>query len=100
MAGSNTGRLSQTKYYLKDCPLWVKITRPHHPLRNQQVEVLNAGKQSLVIRLADSSTMKIPRGWTDADGQSSTIEVAPSEIFTIEAIRELIDLVAVLKNRR
>ena len=78
----------------------MKITRPHHPLRNQQVEVLKADKQSLVIRLADSSTMKIPRGWTDADGQSSNARVAPAEIFTIEALRALIDLVAVLKNRR
>ena len=94
------GGLSQTEYYLKDCPLWVKITRPHHPLRNQQVEVLKADKQSLVIRLPDTSTMKLPRKWTDADGQSSTVPVAPAEIFTIEAIRELIDLVAVLKNGR
>ena len=93
------GRLSQTKYYLKDCPLWVKITRPHHPLHNQQVEVLKAGKQDLVIRLPDSSTIKLPRKWTDADGASSALAAAGAEIFTIDSIRELLECVAALKNR-
>ena len=94
------GGLSQTKYYLKDCPLWVKITRPHHPLRDQQVEVLKADKRYLVIRLPDTSTMKLPRAWTDADGAPSALALAGAEIFTIEAIRALVELVAALKNGR
>jgi hypothetical protein len=78
----------------------VKITRPHHPLRDQQVEVLKADKRYLVIRLPDTSTMKLPRAWTDADGAPSALGVAGSEIFTIEAIRALVELVAALKNGR
>ncbi len=97
---SPEGRLSQTKYYLKDSPLWVKITRPHHPLLDQPLEVLNASKQYLVVRLPDTSTMKLPRAWTDANGAPDSGELRGSEIFTIEALRELTDLVAVLKNRR
>ena len=94
-----TGRLSQTKYHLKDSPSWVKITRSHHPLQQQQLEVLNVGPKSLVVRLRDGSTMKIPRLWTDIDGVASSAEMCGSETFTLEAFRELIELIDNLKRR-
>ena len=93
------GRLSQTKYHLKDSPSWVKITRSHHPLKQQKLVVLNAGPKSLVVRLKDGSTMKIPRLWTDIDGLASGSEMCDSEIFTLEACRELIELIDSLKRR-
>ncbi len=42
----------------------------------------------------------VARAWTDADGASSSAELHGSEIFTIEALRELTELVAALKSRR
>ncbi len=43
--------------------------------------------------------MKIPRVWTDIDGLASGSERCDSEIFTLEAFRELIELIDSLKRR-
>jgi hypothetical protein len=43
--------------------------------------------------------MKIPRLWTDIDGLASGSEMCDSEIFTLEACRELIELIDSLKRR-
>jgi hypothetical protein len=77
----------------------VKVTRRHHPLYDEELEVLNADKQVLVVRLADGSPMKMPRAWTDADGGAPAEEPSISSVFTIEALRELIALVGALQNR-
>jgi hypothetical protein len=77
----------------------VKVTRRHHPLYNQELEVLNADKQTLVLRLADGSPMKMPRAWTNADGGARVEEPSISSVFTIEALRELIALVGAFQNR-
>ncbi len=75
------------------------VTRPHHPLQNQQLEVLRPGGQWLVVRLPDGSAMKIPRDWTDADGPSGDGALSGSEVFTVEACRELLTLVDALEAR-
>jgi hypothetical protein len=45
----------------------VTITRAHHPLREQAFEVLVGGNERITIRLPDGVSMRVPRGWTDAD---------------------------------
>jgi hypothetical protein len=76
----------------------VRVTRRHHPLYDQELEVLNADKQVVVVRLADGSPMKMPRAWTDADG-AGPAEPTLSSVFTIEALRELLNLLGTLRNR-
>ena len=93
------GTLSQTKYILQYSPAHVKVTRRHHPLYNQELEVLNADKVTLTVRLADGSAMKIPRAWTDADGPACIQEPSFSSVFTLEALRELMNLVCILRSR-
>jgi hypothetical protein len=94
-----TGKLSHTKYILYNSPSRVKVTRRHHPLYNQELEVLNADKQTLVLRLDDGSPMKMPRAWTSADGGAPAEEPSISSVFTIEALRELWNLLGTLRNR-
>jgi len=78
----------------------VKVTRRHHPLYDQELEVLNAvDKRMLVLRLADGSPMKMPRAWTNADGASRGQAPSISSVFTVEALRELMALVGTLRNR-
>jgi hypothetical protein len=45
----------------------VTITRAHHPLREQTFEVLVGGNERITMRLPDGASMRVPRGWTDAD---------------------------------
>jgi hypothetical protein len=93
------GKLSHTKYILYNSPSRVKVTRRHHPLYDEELEVLNADKQVLVVRLADGSPMKMPRAWTDADGAARVQESSLLSVFTIEALRELLNLLGTLRNR-
>jgi hypothetical protein len=93
------GKLSHTKYILYNSPSRVKVTRRHHPLYDQELEVLNADKQVLVVRLADGSPMKMPRAWTDADGAGPAQEPTLLSVFTIETLRDLLHLLGTLRNR-
>lgn len=74
------------------------ITRRHHPLLGQQFAVLIEGRKQLAIRLPDGTSMRIPRNWTDMDGEP--VDEAPSVdmVFTTQALRELIDLIEVIKR--
>jgi hypothetical protein len=56
------------------------------------------GRNQLVIRLGDESTMRIPRSWTDADGVGAGMDAA-EHIFTADAMRALGTLVALLARR-
>jgi hypothetical protein len=49
-------------------PARVKITRRHHPLEGQTLEVLRGGQIHIVVRPPDGTPMRVPRAWTDADG--------------------------------
>ena len=93
------GRPSQTKYHFQDSAGRIKVTRPHHPLQDQELEVLNSGKQTLVVRLKDGSSMRIPRAWTDVDATPINAVKQGSEIFTVASLRALIELVSALKER-
>jgi hypothetical protein len=75
------------------------VTRRHHPLYGLELEVIHANKVTLIIRMADGSTMKMPRAWTNAGGVTAGVELSRCSVFTIEAVRELIDLVTALKHR-
>jgi hypothetical protein len=57
--------------------------------------VLN-GPTELVVRLGDGTTLRVPRAWTDADGPLP--EPACESVFTVEALRELLDQVARLRE--
>jgi hypothetical protein len=92
------GRSSHTKYYLHDLPPRVEVTRRHHPLYGRELEVIHANKVILTIRMADSSTMRMPRAWTNASGVTG-VEPLHCGVFTIEAVRELIHLVGALRHR-
>jgi hypothetical protein len=63
------------------------------------LEVIHANKVMLRIRLADGSTMKVPRVWTNAGGANGVVEPPNCLVLTIEGVRELIDLVSALRRR-
>jgi hypothetical protein len=96
---SNPGRLSQTKYILRNTPERVKITRAHHPLLDQEFEVLKADRHRLVVQHFDGGSMKIPRAWTNADDDQEFAQSSPPRVFTVEALRELLDLTDALRQR-
>jgi hypothetical protein len=76
------------------------VTRPHHPLQGKEVVVLVEGRgDELTVELPDHSTMRIPRKWTDADGAGTDSPERPPAVFTVEALRELVELVAALRQR-
>ena len=74
------------------------VTRRHHPLEGQRLEVMLAGKEQLAVRLADGTSMRIPRAWTDADGVSPPPPTPPTALSG-DAIRELVALIDALAGR-
>ena len=95
---SNTGGLSQTKYYLSNFSSTTTITRRHHPLNGQTLELLSVGKATVVVRLGDGSSMKILRRWTDVDGAACT-ELAGDSVLSLRGLRELLSLFTALRAR-
>lgn len=81
--------LSQTKYKLKRTPERVNITRLHHPLVGLRLEVLMEAGEHIVVRLPDGSPMRIPRGWTDADGTAAGTRPAGTGVLSVDSLREL-----------
>ena len=92
------GRLSDTKYIIRDIAEQVTIIRPHHPLQQQPLEVLRGGKRKITVKHPDGASMRIPREWTDADGVNSDSNDRNC-VFTTEALRRLIGLVDALLKR-
>jgi hypothetical protein len=75
----------------------VTVTRRHHPLQGQRLEAVSAGAAAIVVRLADATTMRLPRTWTDADGAPPH---EPTEsIFSVEALRDLFRLLDAIGRR-
>lgn len=94
------GRLSSTKYILRNTPERVRVTRRHHPLLGQELEVLIPGKGYLVVRHQDGAALKISRAWTDADGGSpEPLADRSTRRLSVEALRALLDLSDVLRQR-
>ena len=73
------------------------MTRRHHPLAGRLFEVVTGGPTQIVVRLDDGTSMRVPRAWTDADGTASCL--GTERVFSVDAIRELIELVAVIGRR-
>ena len=88
--------LSQTEYFLRRTPATVRLTRRYHPLEGWVLEVVIEGRTQVVVRLDDGTTMRIPRAWTDADAMPG--EPAGESVFTVDALRELLERVAVLRH--
>jgi hypothetical protein len=88
-----------TKYSLSQSSPRVTITRRHHPLAGKDLEVLCGGNSYLVVRLADKSSMRLPRAWTDADGPLAEHGHMPATRLTVTSLRELMILVTALKER-
>jgi len=92
------GGLSQTKYYLSNFSSTTTITRRHHPLNGQELQLLSVGKTTVVVRLGDGSSMKILRHWTDVDGVAST-ELSGNSKLSLRGLRELLGLCTALRER-
>jgi hypothetical protein len=75
----------------------VTVTRPHHPLQGQTLELVNRGRTQIVVRLRDGTSMRVPRSWTDVDGAPS--QPIAETIFTPDALLSLLDLVDALRSR-
>ena len=71
------------------------VTRLHHPLQGQVLDVVNRGRTQIVVRLGDGTSMRLPRAWTDVDGAPS--QHIAETIFTADALRALLDLVDALR---
>jgi hypothetical protein len=56
------------------------------------------GPRELVIRAVGDVVMRVPRAWTDADGVTPA-DAGPDGVFTVEAIRALVELVEALRGR-
>jgi hypothetical protein len=74
----------------------VKLIRRHHPLEGQLLEVVRGGPVQLVVRLGDGTAMRLPRSWTDIDG--APVRAADS-IYTVDSLRELLELVEAFRRR-
>jgi hypothetical protein len=72
------------------------VTRRHHPLVGQVLEVVRGGRTQIVLRLSDDTTMRLPRSWTDIDGVAV---FAAETIYTVDSLRELLELVEALRRR-
>jgi hypothetical protein len=77
----------------------VTIVRQHHPLCGQQFEVLQGGNRKITIRLKDGTSMRIPRLWTDADGDPPPNDCRTEMRFTVDSLRRLLDLVEAFSRR-
>ena len=76
------------------------ITRPHHPLLGETLDVLMEGDERIVVRLANGAPMQIPRRWTDADGAPDSHAPDQARTFTIDSLRALICVVEGLQQQR
>ena len=80
-------------------PERVRVTRRHHPLIGEELEVCRGGKKRLTVRLPDGSRMWIPRTWTNA---CCGVEQTPSvgdAVCTTDSLEEFTRLLDALLER-
>jgi hypothetical protein len=58
---------------------------------------VSRGRTQIVVRLCDGTSMRLPRGWTDLDGDPQ--QHTADRIFTADALRALVHLVDALRGR-
>jgi len=75
------------------------VTRRHHPLHGQELEILTQSKGHIVVRSPDGLSLKLPHGWTDVDGTECGGDAGGDAIFTVESLRELGVLLEALARR-
>jgi hypothetical protein len=99
-ASSSTGAWSHTAYHFPiQGPTRVRVTRLHHPLGEKELVVLKGGQRQILVQLADGSTMRLPRSWTDAH-EGEPKRLSPVTCFTIESLRQFMILLDALRSRR
>ncbi len=100
VASQNLGTSSHNRYShcTTPTPSRVTLTRRHHPLQGHTFEVLQTGARQLVVRALDGVSMRLPRAWTDADGASPGNPDSEA-VFSVEAIRTLLEMVEALRRR-
>jgi hypothetical protein len=96
-ASSAADSQQHTTYSRDSATKWVTVTRRHHPLQGQSLEVVKRGRTQIVVRLGNGTSMRMPSTWTDVDGAPS--QHTSDSIFTAEALRELLGLVDALRTR-
>ena len=72
------------------------MTRRHHPLEEQVLDVVKGGPVYVVVRLRDGTTMRLPRAWTDVDGVAASVSAS---IYCVDSLREFLELVEALRRR-
>ena len=94
-ACSQTASPLQSEYSRREASITVRLTRRHHPLAGQVLDVVMSGRTQIVVRLGDGTAMRVPRAWTDAEGTSVP---TGESVFTVEALRALLARVALLRR--
>ncbi|MCP5074858.1 MAG: hypothetical protein GY947_16410 [Rhodobacteraceae bacterium] len=75
----------------------ITITHPHHPLYQQQVEVLRIRRGSdpdLIVRLPDGLHGAVAMSWTDYAGVADTPSAEPPPLLALAGLRELVERIA------
>jgi hypothetical protein len=62
-------------------------------------EVTDGLRDALVVELPDSTTLRILREWTDADGAQANVDPERPTISTVESLQQLIELVNAFRAR-
>ena len=97
MACSVKDSQQHTTYSHHPAATQATVTRQHHPLHGQTLDVVSRGGTQIVVRLRDGTSMRLPRAWTDVDGEPP--QPTAAGIFTADALRALLDLVDALRAR-
>jgi hypothetical protein len=58
------------------------------------------GKTKIHIRSKRGTSIRVPRSWTDADGEVQADLLRGSGVFTIDSLLRLIELVEAFRQRR
>jgi Family of unknown function (DUF5372) len=81
----------------------VTVSRPHHPLRGQRVEVVHVRRGAdpdLIVRLPDGRHAAIAQSWTtEPDRPAAECPAAATSLLAADGLRELAALVARLRER-
>ena len=76
---------------------FVTITHPHHPLYQQQVEILRIRRGAdpdLIVRLPDGMHGAVAMSWTDYAGIADIPSTEPPPLLALAGLRELVQRVA------